>query len=56
MFSWKASTWPSLKVSAIRKASSSGVPSGRTSSAVLRSVRDALTVLPGNSLAPPVAM
>ena len=45
-----------VKVSAMRNASVSGVPSGRLSSAVRRSVSVAENGLPGNSLAPPVAM
>ena len=44
-----------MKWSAIRNASSSGVPSERLSSAVLESVRLAEKVLPGKRVAPPVA-
>ena len=54
--SWNAWTLPALNVRAMRKASSSMVPSGRLSSAVTRSLSVAPKDFPGNSFAPPVAM
>ncbi len=56
MLIWKAWTLPAAKVTAIRNASVSAVPSGRRSSAVSRSEIVAPKAPLGKSLAPPEAM
>ena len=56
IWSWKESMTPPLKVSWARNASVFTLPSGLTSSAVVRSTIDAVKALPGKSVAPPVAM
>ena len=56
MLIWKAWTLPAAKVTAIRNASVSAVPSGRRSSAVSRSEIVAPNAPLGKSLAPPEAM
>ena len=54
-WNWNESTRPFEKVSCSRMASSFGVPSGFTSSAVCRSVMVAEIGRPGKNLAPPEA-